>query len=78
MTGPITIRFVFLILETAPAFHLGLPEELFKSVVGTTFGVAPDGKRFLVETIPGIQGGQHMEVVVNWFDELRQRAPVSK
>ena len=76
--GGMNLGMMQISVETAPAFHLGLPEELFKSVVGTTFGVAPDGKRFLVETIPGIQGGQHMEVVVNWFDELRQRAPVSK
>jgi len=49
---------------------------MFKALSGTTWDVAPDGKRFLVETpISATDGGNLMEVVVNWFDELNRRVP---
>ena len=63
-------------VQTTPEVHVGLPQNLFQLVAGTTFGVAPDEKRFLVEAIPGLQTGRRMEIIVNWFDELRRRAPV--
>jgi serine/threonine-protein kinase len=61
-------------VQITPAFRAGLPQELFKLQVGTTWDVAPDGKRFLVEFIPK-SVDLHMETVVNWFDELRRRVP---
>jgi hypothetical protein len=63
-------------IQTAPAFRVGLPQSLFKFAAGTTWDVAPDAKRFLVEQVPGAEeGGRRLEAVVNWFDELRLRAP---
>jgi len=66
-------------IQTAPTFRAGLPQSLFKLAAGTTWDVAPDAQRFLVEQIPGIaDGGRRLEAVVNWFDELRLRAPAKR
>lgn len=62
-------------IQTSPEIRIGLPQDLFQMVIGTTFGVAPDAQHFLVEAIPGLQGERRMDLVVNWFDELRREAP---
>ena len=62
-------------IQTAPTFRAGLPQPLFKLAAGTTWDVAPDAKRFLVEQIPGIEdGGRRLEAVVN----LVRRTPPSR
>jgi len=48
------------------------PVPLFSTFAGTTWGVAPDGQHFLVESVA--QGATFV-TVTNWFDELRRRAP---
>jgi eukaryotic-like serine/threonine-protein kinase len=63
-------------VQTGAAFSAGIPQLLFKAPAGTTWDVAADGKRFLVETPMSATGGQHMVAVVNWFDELKRRVPV--
>jgi hypothetical protein len=65
-------------IQTTPELRIGLPQGLFQFLAGTTFGVAPDGKHFLVESIPGLQGARRMELVMNWFDDLRRKAPSVK
>lgn len=65
-------------IQTTAGLRVGLPQTLFPFLAGTTFGVAPDEKRFLVEAIPGLQGSRRMELVMNWFDDLRRKAPVSR
>jgi hypothetical protein len=44
--------------------------------------LAPDGKRFAVFPIPEAKGGEnapvHAAFLLNFFDELRQRVPVSR
>jgi len=64
-------------VQTGTVFHAGLPRGLFKAPRGTTWDVAADGKRFLVET-PAAGNGRYMEAVVNWFEELNRRLPVKK
>ncbi len=56
-------------------FAASAPQKLFTAMVGTTWGVAPDGQHFLVETIPS---SATIVTVTNWFDELRRRAPAKK
>jgi serine/threonine-protein kinase len=56
-------------------FAASAPQKLFSTIVGTTWGVAPDGQHFLVESF---QNGGTLVTVTNWFDELRRRAPVKK
>jgi Tol biopolymer transport system component len=66
-------------VQPGAVLKAGLPQPLFKAAAGTTWDVASDGKRFLVETpSSGSSAGRHMEVVVNWFDELNRRVPVKK
>jgi Tol biopolymer transport system component len=51
------------------------PQKLFTTFSGTTWGVAPDGQHFLVESV---SSGGTLVTVTNWFDELRRRAPAKK
>jgi dipeptidyl aminopeptidase/acylaminoacyl peptidase len=63
-------------IQTAPAFHAGIPEPLFKLQQGTTWDVTPDGKHFLTEIVPAkASRGETILGVVNWFEELRHRMP---
>ena len=73
-------------VQTSPAFRAGTPKLLFErsggggllqGSGGIAYDVAPDGKRFLIvkpETAQKAQPDQ-VNVVVNWFEELRRRAP---
>ena len=63
-------------VQTTPAFHASLSQPLFKSLAGTTWDVAPDGKRFLIELPLGGQEGRKLQAVVNWSEELRRRVPL--
>ena len=62
-------------IQLTPVFHAGIPQELFRQRVGTTWDVSPDGRHFLTEFLPK-GADMHMEMVVNWFDELRSRVPM--
>jgi hypothetical protein len=64
------------------AFEFGAPRALFKVQVRTTnwlgygvgsnFDVAPDGQRFLVNTVTEAVTQQPITVVVNWVASLRK------
>ena len=69
-------------ITTQPTFQQGTPrvvlEEGFRLVAGTqgaNYDVSPDGQRFLM-----VQGGEanltELNVVLNWFEELKARVPV--
>jgi serine/threonine-protein kinase len=70
-------------VQTNPVFRAGQPRALFELRNVPTFGpfnsmwdVAPDGKRFLVIKTPeGQTAGTKLQVVENWFEELRRRIP---
>ncbi len=51
-----------------------------KKDVGQLFDLAPDGKRFAVvqEGASDQKGPQHVVFLLNFFDELRRRAPVER
>jgi hypothetical protein len=75
-------------VKTQPTFSLGVPSTLFKSIYsgqtntsGTPWDISPDGKRLLMMKEPGsvasTAGGQRkINIVLNWFEELKQRVPV--
>ena len=50
-----------------------------RSVVGSAFDLAPDGKRVLV-VVPTARAGREHTVVVlqDFFDELRRRVPLAR
>ena len=64
-------------VQTSPTFQRGRPQILFKSIQANSWDVAPDGKRVLLVVPPdtGAPGGR-LEVVGDWFEELRRRVPV--
>ena len=58
-------------VTTSPTFHSGEPVTLFKTP-NPLFGVLPDG-RFLMRTSTPPPPVTELEVVVNWFTELRRK-----
>jgi hypothetical protein len=73
-------------VELRPSFTVGKPRVLFQGeyfasvfpFTGTAYDVSADGQRFLVvkqteQTAAAVQ----MNVVVNWFEELKRRVPTN-
>jgi serine/threonine protein kinase len=78
-------------VKTEPTFSLQTPKILFRGSYfppGSTIGmirshiwdISPDGKRFLMMKLPGTAPGEggprRINIVLNWFEELKQRVPV--
>jgi hypothetical protein len=77
-------------IQTVPAFRAGQPRVLFEvpalpvrlieSGARGAWGewdVAPDGSRFLViKPLEAPATGSKLNVVTDWFEELRSRVPV--
>jgi hypothetical protein len=76
-------------VQTETTFNLGIPKVLFKSTcqgmsnntIGHPWDISSDGKRFLmikwlapaVATPPPPAPGPKIKIVLNWFEELKQR-----
>lgn len=75
-------------VETQSAFRFGTPRPLFAGGFegvpqgwqpGAGYDISPDGTRFLmVKSGSEERASGEIEVVHNWFEELRQLVPVSK
>jgi hypothetical protein len=79
-------------VEAEPTFRPGNPKVLFRgtyfssallNIPMTHWDIHPDGKRFLMikqlQTTDGESAGgipHKITVVLNWFEELKQRVPV--
>jgi serine/threonine-protein kinase len=73
-------------VQTEPTFSLGTPKALFRltyvgvsSTTGMPWEISPDSKRFLMLKEAGSSAGggpQKINIVLNWFEELKQRVPV--
>ncbi len=75
-------------IETDPTFKAGVPTKLFQgnyySNIGHNWDISPDGKRFLmIKPIPTTVAASSsaaprpkINIVINWFEELKQRVPV--
>ncbi len=68
-------------VETGARFRAGKPRPLFEtpvevSGVFVSFEVSRDGQRFLL-TMPSenAPASGRIDVVVNWFEELKRKAP---
>ena len=68
-------------VETAPTFKPSTPRMLFEAaysyVIGTrirSYDVSPDGRRFLMVQ-PEQASVTQLNVVINWFEELKQLVP---
>jgi hypothetical protein len=52
---------------------------LFEGQDLTNWDVSPDGQRFLmVKPVEQQQAATQINVVLNWFEELKRRVPVGK
>ena len=76
-------------VETERQFKYGTPSILFRGTAGKIIGpvfmdvtdytywdISPDGKRFLMLKDDPAQAPRKINIVVNWFEELKQRVPV--
>jgi serine/threonine-protein kinase len=77
-------------VETRPIFKPGKPKALFRGtyfsvIVGqavlSQWDISPDGKRFLMmkeatSTGKPAESPRKINIVLNWFEELKQRVPV--
>ena len=65
-------------IQTEPAFSRSDPELLFEVDRPFRIGnVHPDGERFVIsQAIDSGFGALHINVVQNWFEELKERVPV--
>ena len=65
-------------VETESRFEAGLPRVLFESIHGSgpnrNWDVASDGQRFVM-VHPVSSERRQLNVVLNWFDELRRLVP---
>ena len=65
-------------IQTSPTFHAGTPRVVFTGDYMSVYDLSPDGKRFLMVKPPADRQKAPMDqvtVVLNWFEELRQRVP---
>jgi len=64
-------------VETEPAFAIGSPRRLFEAKSVRSLAVRRDGQRFVV-VAPNPEGrvSQRINVVFNWFEELKRLAPI--
>jgi serine/threonine-protein kinase len=66
------------------SFKAGTPQLLFEGTYETrpgvtepNYDVSPDGQRFLmIKPSAQTEGAAQIHVVINWFEELKQRVPV--
>jgi eukaryotic-like serine/threonine-protein kinase len=71
-------------VKTSPVFSAGTPSQLFQTTLpvdsaGMSYGIAPDGKQFLVvKPASGTTGPVEYRVVLNWIEDVRARARPAK
>ena len=66
-------------VSTAGNFDAGRPRPLFEgryeTDIWTNYDISTDGERFLMVR-PGPDAPRELRVVLNWFEELKERVPV--
>jgi serine/threonine-protein kinase len=71
------------LIKTSPEFLAGKPVELFEGPYSSDqyrpgYDVTPDGQRFIMVKVPEGSAPRQINVIVNWFDELRSRVSTDK
>ena len=60
-----------------PTFTMGTPTKLFEGEFELEYDVSPDGQRFImIERVKSETVTRQINIVLNWFEELRERVPV--
>ncbi|MBI4480621.1 MAG: protein kinase [Acidobacteria bacterium] len=66
-------------ITTAPTFSAGQPRQLFEARSLAISSVSPDGQRFLAtQPVEPEQPATQINVVLNWFEELKRRVPAAR
>jgi hypothetical protein len=68
-------------VEMKPTFRPGRPRMLFEGrfLDNARYDVSPDSQRFLmIKPDPAESGPAHVNVVLNWFEEVKRRVPGAK
>jgi Tol biopolymer transport system component/predicted Ser/Thr protein kinase len=68
-------------VTTSPSFSVGTPKMLFvvEAEDIADWDVSPDGQRFLmIKPVEQQQAATQINVVLNWFEELKQKVPPGK
>ena len=72
-------------ITTQPGFSAGTPKVLFEGAYQTrpettpNYDASPDGQRFLMlKSDEQSAGPTQINVVLNWFEELKQKVPTGK
>ena len=76
-------QMVAVAVGTQPTFTAGTPQVLFAGAeypLDTSghpgYDVSADGQHFLMKSVPQDAGSTPLYVVLNWFEELKERVPV--
>jgi serine/threonine-protein kinase len=69
-------------IETSPSVRSGRPQKLFErnyvnSPYGGSYDVAPGGRLLMVKPGEEEMAALHVQLVQNWFEELKRRVPTS-
>ena len=68
-------------VATGPSFSADPPHVLFEGkyyyadVWAPSYAVMPDGQHFLLQTPSVVEPVRQIQVVLNWFEELKRRVP---
>ena len=71
-------------IATQPSFSAGKPKMLFQGpyqpspAPNANYDVSADGQRFLMIKPPEQAAPTQINVVLNWFEELKQKVPTGK
>jgi eukaryotic-like serine/threonine-protein kinase len=71
-------------VETKPTFRPSRPRTLFEgrhygmNPYGYSYDVAPDGRFLMIRPDPAESGPAHVNVILNWFEEVKRRVPGAK
>ena len=75
-------RWMVVSIETEPEFRAGQPELFVKGpyldIGGLGWDVSADGRRLLLVKGSDVSTASHLNVVVNWFEELKRLIPEDK
>jgi hypothetical protein len=62
-------------VETAPTLDIGTPHVLFEGQFSGSYDVSPDCQRFVMKRELRGEAHRQLNVVLNWYEELKRLVP---
>ena len=75
--SPVGLKLICLTGTTSPVFRASAPRVLLPNATIVNYDITEDAERFLTSERVGEQSGEVI-IVVNWFEELKQRVPTGR